>query len=491
MIYFKMDPKLFYSKRPKRAIRVPLKFQLHYTQPKNIVKIATTSVTTLATPSNTPSAGIEDTPSAVIEDNPSAVIEDTPSAVIEDNPSAVIEDTPSAVIEDTPSAVLEDTTSAVLEDTPSAVIEDTPFAVLEDTPSAVIEDTTSAVPEDTPSAVIEDTPSAVLEDTTSAVLKDTTSAVIEDTPSAVTEDTPSAVPEDTPSAVIEDTPSPVLEDTTSAVLEDTTSAVIEDTPSAVTEDTPSAVPQISGEDSPLMIILSDGHYLDGNEIVFSSIDELNSFIQHSGLVSNDVGLLDYVNVPSNGIDVSMNDADCVDVFPIDGSKSDTEHSVLSTQVTGHVDPDFFLESVVSPINAVNPNENVEVMAKRITRKGKRNIDLWKRNVRKSKHLKGEVHVNSVGVVVSAKSVKLATCKCRLKCNKNFSDNSRSMINHEYYALGDYTIILLSISLIIHCNVLVLYVDWSNFNAHCNMLMLDFNNFNARSSYFLMISHSRN
>ena len=340
-----MDPKLFYSKRPKRGIRVPLKFQLHYTQPKNIVKIATTSVTTLATPSN------------------------TPSAVIEDNPSAVIEDTPSAVIEDTPSAVLEDTTSAVLEDTTSAVIEDTPSAVTEDTPSAVI------------------------------------------------------------------------------------------------------------EDSPLMIILSDGHYLEGNEIVFSSIDELNSFIQHSGLVSNDVGL-DYVNVPSNGIDVSMNDADCVDVFPIDGPKSDTEHSVLSTQVTGHVDPDFFLESVVSPINAVNPNENVEVMAKRITRKGKRNTDLWKRNVRKSKHLKGEVHVNSVGVVVSAKSVKLATCKCRLKCNKNFSDNSRSMINHEYYALGDYTIILLSISLIIHCNVLVLYVDWSNFNAHCNMLMLDFNNFNG-------------
>src|SRR6218665_878418 len=303
MIYFRMDPRLFYSKRPKRTIRVPLKFQLHYTQPKDIVKIATTSATTFATPSNTPSAGIEDTP------------------------------------------------SAVLEDTTSSVIEDTTFAVLEDTTSAVLEDTTSAV--------IVDTTSAVLEDTTSAVIKDTTSAV--------------------------------LEDTTSAVIEDTTSAVVEDTPSAVIED------------SPLMIILSDGHYLEGNEIVFSSIDELNSFIQHSGLVSNDVGL-DYVNAPSNGIDVSMNDADCVDVFPIDGPKSDTEHSVLSTQVTGHVDPDFFLESVVSPINAVKPNENVEVMAKRITRKGKRNIDLWKRNVRKSKHLKGEVHVNSVGVVVSAKSV---------------------------------------------------------------------------------------
>src|SRR6218665_691474 len=198
-----MDSKLFYSKRTKRTIRVPLKFQLHYTQPKNIVKIATTSVITLATPSNTPSAGIEDTPSAVIEDNPSAVIDDTPSAV------------------------LEDTTSAVLEDTPSAFIEDIPPAVIEDTPSAV------------------------------------------------------------------------LEDTTSAVL----------------------------EDSPLMIILSDGHYLEGNEIVFSSIDELNSFIQHSGLLSNDVFLLDYVNVPSKGIDVSMNDADCVDVVPIDG----TEHSV-------HVDP---------------------------------------------------------------------------------------------------------------------------------------------------------
>ena len=144
-----------------------------------------------------------------------------------------------------------------------------------------------------------------------------------------------------------------------------------------------------------MIILSDGHYLEGNEIVFGSIDELNSFIQHNGLLSNDVGLLDYANVPSKGIDVSMNDADCVDVFPIDGPKSDTEHSV-------HVDPDFFLESVVSPINAGIPNENVDVVAKRITQKRKRNTDLWKRNVRKSKHLKGEVHVNSVGVEVSAK-----------------------------------------------------------------------------------------
>jgi len=37
-------------------------------------------------------------------------------------------------------------------------------------------------------------------------------------------------------------------------------------------------------------------------------------------------------------------------------------------------------------------------------------------------------------------------------------------------------------------MLTLYV---NFNAHCNMLMLDFNNFSAQSSYFLMISHSRN
>jgi len=338
MIYFRMDPKSFYSKRPKRTIRVPLKFQLHYTQPKNIVKIATTSATTLATPSNTPSA----------------VIEDTPSAVLEDTPSAVIEDTPSAVIEDTTSAVIEDTTSAVIEDTSSAVLEDTPYAVIEDTPSAVLEDT--------PSAVLEYTPSAVIEDTSSAVIEDTSSAVI--------------------------------------------------------------------EESPLMIILSDGHYLEGNDIVFGSIDELNSFIQHNGLLSNDVGLLDYVNVPSNGIDVSMNDPDCVDVFPIDGPKSDTEHSV-------HVDPDFFLESVASPINAGIPNENVEVMAKRLTRKRKRNTDLWKRNVRKSKHLKGEVHVNSVGVEVSAKSVKLVNCKCRLKCNENFSDNSRSMINQEYYALGDY------------------------------------------------------
>ena len=33
-------------------------------------------------------------------------------------------------------------------------------------------------------------------------------------------------------------------------------------------------------------------------------------------------------------------------------------------------------------------------------------------------------------------MKLASCKCRLKCNENFSDNSRSMINHEYCALGD-------------------------------------------------------
>jgi len=57
-------------------------------------------------------------------------------------------------------------------------------------------------------------------------------------------------------------------------------------------------------------------------------------------------------------------------------------------------------------------------------------------VRKTSKLKGEAHINSVGVSVPAEEVIPLNCKCRFKCSETFSNDVRGKICADYYAMGD-------------------------------------------------------
>jgi len=57
--------------------------------------------------------------------------------------------------------------------------------------------------------------------------------------------------------------------------------------------------------------------------------------------------------------------------------------------------------------------------------------------RKAKKAKGEAHVNTAGISVPAKEVLPLHCRCRYKCSEAFSDEVRTKICAEYYALGDF------------------------------------------------------
>ena len=54
-----------------------------------------------------------------------------------------------------------------------------------------------------------------------------------------------------------------------------------------------------------------------------------------------------------------------------------------------------------------------------------------------KKLRGETHVNTVGISVLAKEPLLVNCKCRWKCSEAFSGEVRNKICADYCALGDF------------------------------------------------------
>lgn len=76
--------------------------------------------------------------------------------------------------------------------------------------------------------------------------------------------------------------------------------------------------------------------------------------------------------------------------------------------------------------------------KHSSRKRKRDIDNWKRNVRKALKNKGKEYLSAHGKRIEAKQVQVQNCdKCRFKCSSKFTEEQREEIFTMYYSLGSY------------------------------------------------------
>ena len=88
---------------------------------------------------------------------------------------------------------------------------------------------------------------------------------------------------------------------------------------------------------------------------------------------------------------------------------------------------------------LNENEQAEFNKHCSTRKRRRRMPLWKRNIEKEKRLRGEAYVMKNGRAVEAKEAminkQLCSEKCRLKCNDSFSEEDRVAVFQKYYSLS--------------------------------------------------------
>lgn len=63
--------------------------------------------------------------------------------------------------------------------------------------------------------------------------------------------------------------------------------------------------------------------------------------------------------------------------------------------------------------------------------------LWKRNIRKDKHLKGEKYINIKGNDVPQKQPKLGPCRCNKECYTKITQARQTQIFNEFYTLETY------------------------------------------------------
>lgn len=75
----------------------------------------------------------------------------------------------------------------------------------------------------------------------------------------------------------------------------------------------------------------------------------------------------------------------------------------------------------------------------ISASGKKRVrhpELWKKNLTKTKKLKGEEHVSRTGNVIPAKRVEQVDCSsCSFKCQESFSEDLRQQLFDVFYSLG--------------------------------------------------------
>jgi hypothetical protein len=176
-------------------------------------------------------------------------------------------------------------------------------------------------------------------------------------------------------------------------------------------------------------IISTGIEL-GTNLIFASVEDLNSFFQF-GSIQNDVSVV-FMN--------SISGADCITLPVPTVSDSDTPILPISddqiSEVLSETQP---LEHQAMSVEVEDiQGENAEINVNRGSRKRKRSTEGWKRNERKSKHLRGEAHVNSKGVDVVVKQALPINCNCRYKCSDTFDEASRNSLCAQYYALSDYS-----------------------------------------------------
>ena len=70
------------------------------------------------------------------------------------------------------------------------------------------------------------------------------------------------------------------------------------------------------------------------------------------------------------------------------------------------------------------------------RKRKRQLELWEKNITKSKRAKGEAYISpSTGKMVSS-SKPGPPCKCKKQCYTKFTDDERQRIFSLFWELGD-------------------------------------------------------
>lgn len=140
----------------------------------------------------------------------------------------------------------------------------------------------------------------------------------------------------------------------------------------------------------------------------------------SELVSSEADLATNHYVPSHRIDSQ------IPIIPIEDIAPDDE--IIETYV---VQDDGTLlkicdETVTEP--------------KTLTRKRRRNVEGWKRNISKSNRQSGKVYTNCRGEIQSARRVRIEGCanpvRCPFKCMTKFSQDARQAIFNSFWALND-------------------------------------------------------
>lgn len=87
-----------------------------------------------------------------------------------------------------------------------------------------------------------------------------------------------------------------------------------------------------------------------------------------------------------------------------------------------------------------PEQAVQEPGETSKPKGKKRVkmeQMWKRNVRKDKHLKGKEYVSIKGNVVPEKRTKIGPCSCNNKCHTKISEERQIQIFNEFYNLETY------------------------------------------------------
>jgi len=67
----------------------------------------------------------------------------------------------------------------------------------------------------------------------------------------------------------------------------------------------------------------------------------------------------------------------------------------------------------------------------VPKKRSRNVQLWKKNVRKAKKIREEAHIGATGKVNNAKTFEPIICNCSKKCHNFISDTKQKEIHKTF------------------------------------------------------------